>query len=109
MAALERRRGFMAVRTNLFSSLRRAVVNLAVKLLTKPLSEDTPRIPNDMARLKRYIRKGDVVLVEGNERISECIKYLTQSSWSHSAIYVGDEPLRRDPLTRQRLLDEFGE
>ena len=50
-----------------------------------------------------------MVLVEGNQRISECIKYLTQSSWSHSALYVGDEPLRRDPLLRQQLLDEFGE
>ncbi len=99
----------MAVRLNWLDSIRRGVVRLAVRLLTKPLAQDTPRVPNDMVRLKRYIRKGDVVLVEGNERISECIKYLTQSSWSHSAIYVGDEALRRDPVTRQRLLDEFGE
>ena len=50
--------------------------------------------------MERYIRKGDVVLVEGNERISEVIKYLTQSSWSHAALYVGDEPLKRDPALR---------
>lgn len=99
----------MAVRMNWLDNIRRGMVRVAVKLLTKPLAEDAPRVPNDMVRLKRYIRKGDVVLVEGNERISECIKYLTQSSWSHSAIYVGDEPLRRDPLLRQRLLDQFGE
>lgn len=99
----------MAVRMNWLDNIRRGMVRVAVKLLTKPLAQDIPRVPNDMVRLKRYIRKGDVVLVEGNERISECIKYLTQSSWSHSAIYVGDEPLRRDPVTRQRLLDEFGE
>ena len=43
-----------------------------------------------------------MVLVEGNERISECIKYLTQSSWSHSALYVGDEPMRRDPELQRR-------
>jgi hypothetical protein len=99
----------MAVRMNWFDKIRRGVVGIALKLLTKPLEQEPLHAPNDMVRLKRYIRKGDVVLVEGNERISECIKYLTQSSWSHSAIYVGDEPLRRDPVTRQRLLDEFGE
>src|ERR1700722_8722066 len=31
----------------------------------------------------------DVALVEGKRRISTAIKYLTQSSWSHAAIYVG--------------------
>jgi hypothetical protein len=54
------------------------------------------------------LRKGDVILVEGNELVSECIKYLTQSSWSHSAIYVGDEPLRRSAEVRQQLIDKFG-
>src|SRR5271166_4986413 len=81
----------------------------AIGLLTKPVSSYTLQIPNDIAALKRYIRKGDVVLVEGNERISECIKYLTQSSWSHAAIYVGDDPLRRDPLAREQVLEQFGE
>ncbi|HEV3111293.1 MAG TPA: YiiX/YebB-like N1pC/P60 family cysteine hydrolase [Candidatus Binataceae bacterium] len=94
---------------NWLDNVRRRVVGFALKLLTKPLKQDHPAIANDMVRLKRYIRKGDVVLVEGNQRISECIKYLTQSSWSHSALYVGDEPLRHDPLLRQELLDEFGE
>ncbi|HQZ46370.1 MAG TPA: YiiX/YebB-like N1pC/P60 family cysteine hydrolase [Usitatibacteraceae bacterium] len=31
----------------------------------------------------------DVVLVEGNRRISVAIKYLTQSTWSHAALFVG--------------------
>ena len=30
-----------------------------------------------------------MLLVEGNNRISGVIKYLTQSTWSHSALYVG--------------------
>lgn len=36
------------------------------------------------------LQKGDVLLVEGTSRFSTSIKYLTQSSWSHSAIYVGN-------------------
>ncbi|MGB9382790.1 YiiX/YebB-like N1pC/P60 family cysteine hydrolase [Candidatus Binatus sp.] len=81
----------------------------AVGLLTKPLKRYALQIPNDIAALKRHIRKGDVILVEGNERISECIKYLTQSSWSHSALYVGDEPIRRNPEMRAPLVAQFGE
>ncbi len=31
-----------------------------------------------------------MILVEGDRRISVAIKYLTQSTWSHAALYVGD-------------------
>src|SRR5271163_2802730 len=41
----------------------------AIGLLTKPVSSYSLQIPNDIAALKRHIRKGDVVLVDGNERI----------------------------------------
>jgi len=35
------------------------------------------------------LRPGDVLLVEGESRISVPIKVLTQSNWSHAALYVG--------------------
>jgi hypothetical protein len=81
----------------------------AVNILTKPLREYELHIPNDLAALRRHVRKGDVILIEGNERISECIKYLTQSSWSHAVLFVGDEPLRRNPQAREMYLEKFGE
>ncbi len=40
-------------------------------------------------RLERVLRPGDVLLVEGNSRLSRVIQYLTQSTWSHAALYVG--------------------
>ncbi len=40
--------------------------------------------------LSKVLRPGDVLLVEGNHRISLAIKYLTQSTWSHAAMYIGD-------------------
>jgi hypothetical protein len=92
-----------------FRRARQALVRFAVGLLTKPLKRYTLAYPNDLAELKRQIRKGDVVLVEGNERVSEVIKYLTQSSWSHSALYVGDEPIKRDPELRLQLAEQYGE
>jgi len=36
------------------------------------------------------IRAGDVLLVEGNTRIARVIRYVTQSNWSHSALYIGN-------------------
>ncbi len=45
--------------------------------------------PVELARLQACLRIGDVLLVEGNSRFSTAIKYLTQSTWSHAALYVG--------------------
>lgn len=36
------------------------------------------------------IRRGDVLLVEGNSRLSTAIMYITQSTWSHATLYVGE-------------------
>ena len=96
-------------KSGIISWLLERMSDWAVGLLTKPIKSYALHIPNDIAALKRHIRKGDVILVEGNERISECIKYLTQSSWSHSALYVGDEPIRRNPELKAPLVAQFGE
>lgn len=41
-------------------------------------------------RLRDCLQPGDVLLVEGDKRISAVIKYLTVSTWSHAAFFVGD-------------------
>ena len=94
---------------NPITFIRRAAVDFVLRLLTKPARSYVLHVPNDIANLKKYIKKGDVILIEGNERISECIKYLTQSSWSHSVLYVGDEPMRRNPDKRAEFIERFGE
>jgi permuted papain-like amidase YaeF/Yiix C92 family enzyme len=40
--------------------------------------------------LAATLRPGDVLLVGGNTRISVAIKYLTQSTWSHASLFIGD-------------------
>ncbi len=81
---------------------RQATLSLFSRLLTKQLKNYASRFPNDLAALKRHIRKGDIILVEGSQRVSEVIKYLTQSSWSHAAIYIGDELIQRNhPMAGQ--------
>src|ERR1700739_1682145 len=94
---------------NPFPPLMRRTMSFAIAMLTRPVARYTVAIPNDVTQLRRTLRKCDVILVEGNERISQCIKYLTQSSWSHSGLYVGDEPLKRDPELRRQLVDQFGD
>lgn len=44
----------------------------------------------NLERISKTLRPADVLLVEGCDRISSAIKYLTQSTWSHAALYVGD-------------------
>jgi hypothetical protein len=89
--------------------LRKRLVDLATRALTKPRETYNNILPNDLTNLRRYVRKGDVVLVDGEQRVSEVIKYLTQSTWSHSVLYVGDELLRRHPERREELVAAHGD
>src|SRR4029077_154477 len=57
--------------------------------LAKPVQGYEPFAPSDPAALRNSLKPGDVLLVEGNSHISRVIKYLTQSTWSHAALYVG--------------------
>src|SRR5215470_16363860 len=57
--------------------------------LEKPVQGYEPFTPSDPEALRATLRPGDVLLVEGNNHISGVIKYLTQSTWSHAALYVG--------------------
>jgi hypothetical protein len=62
------------------------------RYLEKPVRGYEPFTPSDPAALRQSLEPGDVLLVEGNSHISGVIKYLTQSTWSHSALYVGPIP-----------------
>lgn len=60
---------------------------------------------SDFDRLRYEIRPGDVILVEGRSRISEIIKTITLSNWTHTAVYIGrlhniDDPTLRDEILR---------
>jgi hypothetical protein len=66
-----------------------AVGKLIAGYLQKEVPGYEPFTPSDPERLRDIVMPGDVLLVEGNNRISGIIKYLTQSTWSHAALYVG--------------------
>jgi hypothetical protein len=88
--------------------LRRWITERLLELLTEPLPRYEQRGWNDPAALRRHVRKGDVLLVAGDNRISAIIRYLTQSSWSHAALYVGDELLRRGGPAADEARRHFG-
>ncbi|MGH8631084.1 MAG: YiiX/YebB-like N1pC/P60 family cysteine hydrolase [Burkholderiales bacterium] len=58
--------------------------------LNRPRRQGTQIAIATAEQLAAALRPGDVLLVEGNTRISVAIKYLTQSTWSHAALYVGE-------------------
>lgn len=60
------------------------------RYLDKPLHLHTTSVPPDFDALAACLRPADVLLVEGHSKISAAVKYLTQSTWSHAALYVGD-------------------
>jgi hypothetical protein len=89
--------------------VRRWLTEKLVEFLTQPLPHYERRGWNDLGRLQRHVRKGDVLLVEGDSRVSAVIRYLTQSCWSHSALYVGDELLRRGGEAGEQALRQYGD
>lgn len=60
------------------------------RYLSQPRSGDTHIATSGPEVLASTVRKGNVLLIEGNSRISAVIKYLTQSTWSHAALCIGD-------------------
>jgi hypothetical protein len=62
---------------------------LLARYLGKPAPGYEPFTPSDPEALRDSLQPGDVLLVEGNNHIAGVIKYLTQSTWSHAALYVG--------------------
>ena len=62
---------------------------LIAAYLQRPAAGYEPFTPPDPIALRACIKPGDILLIEGRNHISGIIKYLTRSTWSHAAIFVG--------------------
>ncbi|MCF6320170.1 MAG: lipo-like protein [Rhizobiaceae bacterium] len=69
--------------------VRAKIGKLLARILVKESSGYHPYTPSDFDTLWSTLEPGDILLVEGNQHVSAAIKYLTQSTWSHAAFYVG--------------------
>jgi hypothetical protein len=62
--------------------------SLLARHLSKPSRAPLAKASCSPEKLASTLRKGDVLLVEGNTRFASAIRYLTQSCWSHAALCV---------------------
>jgi hypothetical protein len=75
----------------MFNSLKRVIGERLAAFLSKELPGYQRLDTVAIADVAMTLEKGDIVLVDGNTRISTAIKYLTQSTWSHACLYVGEK------------------
>lgn len=86
----------------MFNWIREGIISWLV--YKRPLP-DTPL--SDFERIRHELRPCDVLLVEGRSRVSNVIKMITQSSWSHAALYIGRMHDIEDPLLRDILRKHY--
>ena len=60
------------------------------KYLTKEHIYDDHCFKISIDDIKSALEPGDVVLVEGQSRVSSAIQFITNSNWSHAAIFIGE-------------------
>jgi hypothetical protein len=83
------------------------IVNFLTQPVVSWLNHRRPprKVPlSDYERVRHEIKQCDVILVEGRSRVSDVIKMVTQSPWSHAALYLGrlhdiDDPELRTVIT----------
>ena len=79
---------------------------LSAWLNTEVAGNEDPRL-TDFERLCEELRQGDVILVEGRTRVSHVIKSITNSPWTHSAMYIGRSDEIRDESLQQKVLEHY--
>ena len=92
-----------------FNDIVTRIYRSLMRRLESPAKGYQQRIYNNFENLYKHIRKGDVVLIEGRSEMSRIIKLFSNSHWSHNAMYVGDELIKRSRPFRDKYLNEFGD
>jgi hypothetical protein len=89
-------------------------VGLTVKNLTESITawlieeSSEPDAPLcDFERIRYEIRPCDVLLIEGKSHVSNVIRMVTQSPWTHSCIYIGRLHDIDDPQMRARVAENY--
>ena len=88
----------------MYSKISDLIYRLFAAWMNKTI-EPPDRHMSDLAQAVGKLRPGDVVLVEGRSRVGTAIKTITQTSWTHVAMYAGricdqDHPQIRRILRR---------
>lgn len=89
----------------LLKRLRTALVARADRVLSTIPEDSGAVVLHDTEAIHQVVRKGDVILIEGRERLSQLIRLFTLSTWSHSVLYIGDAALKGDPEQKRQLIE----
>jgi len=81
----------------MFDRIKEYISEAILRYLSQPTVRYAPFFAPDPEVIHRALKPGDILLIEGNTRLSAIIKFLTQSTWSHAAFYVGERPGDRGP------------
>jgi hypothetical protein len=90
----------------LYNRICTSIGRRLARYLTAPIPDFQPSSTTEFDQLSGALRAGDVLLVEGNTRVSTAIKYLTMSTWSHSALFVGPIEGQAEPDGEPHVLVE---
>lgn len=73
----------------------------------KETKDDKREYLCDFDRISHEIIPGDVLLVEGTNRISRYIKAITLSPWTHASLYIGRLHSIEDPKMRELVRKHY--
>lgn len=75
----------------MLSSIRQKLIQAVALYLEQPSSDPyiSHAVPDPHA-FHNTLKPCDIILMEGDLRYSQIIKYVTQSQWTHCGIYIGD-------------------
>jgi Permuted papain-like amidase enzyme, YaeF/YiiX, C92 family len=90
----------------MFDKLEAYIAGKIIHYLSEPTARYAPFFAPDPAVVRAALQPGDILLIEGNSRVSAIIKFLTQSTWSHAALYVGERPNDVSPTGEPNVLLE---
>ena len=65
------------------------IVHCLEKWLTREVVLARGAMLCDFERIRYELKPADVLLIEGRSRVASAIKRITQSNWSHAALYIG--------------------
>ncbi len=76
--------------------------------LNKERTEETDALlMTDLERLSEEVHQADVILVEGRSRVSEVIKTITNSPWTHAAVYIGRLDEIKEGMLQNRIAEHY--
>ena len=81
---------------------------ILARFLTKEPSEKISQniyYQVSLSEIKSVLRPCDVILIEGKSRVSKAIQFITESNWSHAAIFIGNFKNHENCLIEVKLVD----